>query len=400
MGNVRYSKEEIRVKDIILFKSEPEIEDKKGFVPSYYFKDYKKLSINTPFKDMLCKIFEVETAEELKRRVGEQTKLAFMNSSGISRYDKERDTVFVYVDTYKKEVIATEKKVKRIKDTVKCLSRGESPKRNRIPETIAFIADRIEKNSLKESDKVKIAEVIPQLIRNGDIKISLDDITDLNKERLTEIIEIGRGIISKKAGTERKLGITRKQLSDEIAWQKFIEKFGSYILFGSIEEDIPQHIMSNANTNRNTQSKLDYLYMNKYGFIDIVELKKSCEYVFKTDSSHDNFVPTDTVNKAITQLVEYLMILPHDKNISDKYRKGAESASGLLVIGCQEYLMDPSNKRKYMKKFEVSEEEVDNKLRLTLRHLNYAFGNINIVLYDDLLNNLEKFLNQMNIGSK
>ena len=42
-------------------------------------------------------------------------------------------------------------------------------------------------------------------------------------------------------------------------------------------------------------------------------------------------------------------------------------------------------------------EIVKTKLRKALRDLNYSYAHIEIVLYDELLDNLEKFLNQMSV---
>lgn len=50
-----------------------------------------------------------------------------------------------------------------------------------------------------------------------------------------------------------------------------------------------------------------------------------------------------------------------------------------------------------MNKSGMSLEVVQTKLRKALRDLNYSYAHIEIVLYDELLDNLENFLNQMEI---
>ena len=65
--------------------------------------------------------------------------------------------------------------------------------------------------------------------------------------------------------------------------------YGSYLLFGSIKQ-IPQAALTLNSELRNTNSNLDILTINRYGFLDVVELKKSDEYLFKVDDSHDNVV--------------------------------------------------------------------------------------------------------------
>lgn len=50
-----------------------------------------------------------------------------------------------------------------------------------------------------------------------------------------------------------------------------------------------------------------------------------------------------------------------------------------------------------MKKTGKSIETIKLKLRKALRDLNYSYAHIQIVLYDELLDNLENFLNQMSV---
>ena len=147
---------------------------------------------------------------------------------------------------------------------------------------------------------------------------------------------------------------------------------------------------------RNTESRLDFLTMNRYGFLDIVELKKSDEYLFKLDDSHDNIVPTAKLSTAISQVNNYLMMLPYDKE-NGTLIKGSESATGMLVIGCDNYLMSKKNIENYANKNNISVALVKKKIRKALRDLNYSYAHIQIVLYDEILDNLENFINQMEI---
>ena len=116
--------------------------------------------------------------------------------------------------------------------------------------------------------------VIGYIIKNGNIKISLKDVTDINKDRLMDVIQLGRDLIVKKNGVEKKLGIDRKHIGQEYAWQRYFELYGSYLLFGSMEKQIPQAAVTLNSKLRATNSDLDLLTINRYGFLDVVELKK------------------------------------------------------------------------------------------------------------------------------
>ena len=168
------------------------------------------------------------------------------------------------------------------------------------------------------------------------------------------------------------------------------------MLFGSIEQQIPQAAVRLNSELRSTNSNLDLLTINRYGFLDVVELKKSDDYLFKIDESHDNIVPTSKLSTAISQVNNYLMLLPYSQE-NGELVKGAESATGMLVIGTNDSLMKKEHIDKYMKKTGKSIETIKLKLRKALRDLNYSYAHIQIVLYDELLDNLENFLNQMSV---
>lgn len=90
------------------------------------------------------------------------------------------------------------------------------------------------------------------------------------------------------------------------------------------------------------------------------------------------------------------MLLPYSQE-NGELVKGAESATGMLVIGTNESLMKKEHIDKYINKTGMTNDDVKIKLRKALRDLNYSYAHIEIVLYDELLDNLENFLNQMDI---
>ena len=261
---------------------------------------------------------------------------------------------------------------------------------------LSTLVEGVDDIEFTKKDKQIIAKAIPKLIKDGDIKISLKDVTDINKDRLLDIVKLGRDLLAKERGVEKRLGISREFIGKEYAWQKYFEMYGSYLLFGSIEESIPESWLRISSDLRNKDSRLDLLTINRYGFLDIVELKRSDEYLFKLDESHDNIVPTSKLSTAISQVNNYLMLMPHDPENSELI-KGAESATGMLVIGCDNYLMKPDAIKKYASDNNISISLVKKKIRKALRDLNYSYAHIQIVLYDELLDNLERFINQMKI---
>lgn len=394
--SVVYEYEEINREIIVLFKDTPIIEDESIFKRSHYFKNANNTSITTIFKDELVKLFNVDSVKELKEKIDNKIRLMFKVGTGEMVYDEKTNTVIVYMESFKNDVVKPAKDISKLKKVVERLYKKEKVCSEDIVKIADMLSKGIEDNILKEKDKKIVAQMIPALIKNGNIKISLKDVTDINKDRLMDVIQLGRDLIVKKVGVEKRLGIDRKHIGQEYAWQRYFELYGSYLLFGSIEKQIPQAAITLNSKLRATNSDLDLLTINRYGFLDVVELKKSDEYLFKIDDSHDNFVPTPKLSTAISQVNNYLMLLPYSQE-NGELVKGAESATGMLVFGTQKSLMKKEHIEKYMNKTGMTIEAVEIKLRKALRDLNYSYAHIEIVLYDELLDNLENFLNQMDV---
>lgn len=394
--SVKYEYDSNRKQIVVLFKNGPKIEDEKTFCRSHYFIDQEKTKITTVFKDELLRLFNVEGVKELKEKIDNNIKLIFKSGDGVMSYDESINTVIVYTNSFKEDVVKPSERTKRLRKSMEKLSKREKISSNEFTNLISTIADGINTIQLTEKDRKTVAQLVPQLIKDGNIKISLRDVTDINKDRLKDIVQIGRDLLIKKRGIEKKLGIDRNFIGKEYAWQKYFELYGSYLLFGSTEQQKPEELLHVESTLRNSDSRLDILTINRYGFLDIVELKKSDEYLFKLDESHDNIVPTAKLSTAISQVNNYLMLLPYAKEHGELI-KGAESATGMLVMGSKDYLMNRDNIQKYCEKTGISENLVELKLRKALRDLNYSYAHIQIVLYDEILDNLDNFINRMEV---
>lgn len=394
--SVKYEYDLNRKKIVVLFRNGPVIEDENSFCRTHYFTDVDNTMITTSFKDELLRLFNVSGVKELKEKIDNNIKLIFKPGEGEMYYDDVSKTVFVFTKTFKEEVVKPNEKAKKLRRSMEKISKHEKVSSYEYTNMLSTLVEGVDDIEFTKKDKQIIAKAIPKLIKDGDIKISLKDVTDINKDRLLHIVKLGRDLLTKERGVEKRLGISREFIGKEYAWQKYFEMYGSYLLFGSIEESIPESWLRINSDLRNKDSRLDLLTINRYGFLDIVELKRSDEYLFKLDESHDNIVPTSKLSTAISQVNNYLMLMPHDPENSELI-KGAESATGMLVIGSDEYLMKPDVIKKYASDNNISISLVKKKIRKALRDLNYSYAHIQIVLYDELLDNLERFINQMKI---
>lgn len=395
--SVKYEYEENDKKIVVIFDNPPTIKDPASFRRTHYFTDIECTKITTNFKNKLLELFKVSNIDDLKAVIAKNNiTLTFEPGEGEIIYDPVRQEVIVYTETFNKTVIKPANQEKRVKKNIVAALKHEQMTSSNYAELVTTVLHGASEVELSEADKALIAREIPNLIRNKHVKISLHDITDINKQNLHEIVQLGRDILNKKRGVEKKLGIDRQHIGKEFAWQKYFELYGTYLLFGSIEEQIPESLLELESQFRMSDSRLDILTINRYGFLDLVELKRSDEYLFKFDNSHDNIVPTSSLSTAISQVNNYLMLLPYSKDIGE-LTKGAESATGMLIIGSTKYLMRPGDISAYAQKHNIQESIVNKKIRKALRDLNYSYSHIQIALYDEILDNLERFINKMDI---
>ncbi len=229
---------------------------------------------------------------------------------------------------------------------------------------------------------------------NNDIKLKKDDVFDINKVAIRDVISIERGILNKDNKVLK--NIEAKDINKEDAWQKYFEKYGNYLLFGNVKLN-PKECLDKEKTKDLNDRYPDIITCNRYGFLDIIELKKSDEYLFKFDDSHNNFVPTPALSSAISQLNNYLQIIPYAYTEKDAQNKGLQCASGMLMIGDKNHLIKRNNKHldEYMKKNDLSEDDINFIAQKELRKLNYSYSYIQIILYDELINTLENFINKI-----
>lgn len=68
----------------------------------------------------------------------------------------------------------------------------------------------------------------------------------------------------------------------------------------------------------------------------------------------------------------------------------------MLIIGCSEKkLKRTSDLDKWITKNNISEDDLEFMVRQELRKLNYSYSHMQVVLYDELIDTLEQFINNI-----
>lgn len=360
-----------------------------------YFKShlFSKNELNSKFKEYLYNINNVTRTEDLIQKFGEGWTLKIVPGEGD--YNKEiKDKIFtLYYDDYEK--FYNDKK--QVRDSAKAVSElfnlEKKPNSKQISQVIGKISERSNELFFSEQEKKDISNNIPIILMNNDIKLKKDDVFDINKVAIRDVISIGRGILNKDNKVLKDIGA--KDINKEDAWQKYFEKYGNYLLFGNVRLN-PKECLDKEKTKDLNNRYPDIITCNRYGFLDIIELKKSDEYLFKFDDSHNNFVPTSALSSAISQLNNYLQIIPYAYTEEDAQNKGLQCASGMLMIGDKKHLVKESKQLKeYMNKNNLDEDYINFAAQKELRKLNYSYSYIQVILYDELINTLENFINKI-----
>jgi hypothetical protein len=127
----------------------------------------------------------------------------------------------------------------------------------------------------------------------------------------------------------------------------------------------------------------DFLLIDAYNYLDIYEIKKPTTNLLKKDESRGNYYWDVEIAKAISQVENYIAQV--DRNAAGfceaiRKRKGIDvrvmKPRAFIIAGHREQLTN---------------ETMEDNFRL----LNNAFKNVEIILYDELLDNVKNFLRRL-----
>ena len=127
----------------------------------------------------------------------------------------------------------------------------------------------------------------------------------------------------------------------------------------------------------------DFLLIDAYNYLDIYEIKKPSTQLLKKDGSRGNYYWDVEIAKAISQVENYIAYADrHGSGLREdiKKRKGIDirvlKPRGFIIAGQRSQLQG---------------EIMEGNFRL----LNSGLKNVEVILYDELLDNLRSFLKRL-----
>lgn len=254
---------------------------------------------------------------------------------------------------------------------------------------------------LSKQDYTFIKNFVDKMIIEGTYDIKITESLPLYKEDIKKIIEIGKELLNLTNNKVRITKFTKKHFdqtrsSIEGAWQLFFEKY--LRIFFMSYKSFYSNIIFKPIQGFEKNSIPDFLAVDLYNNIDIIEIKTHRTPLFRKENGRDSIYPSADLTKSIFQLNKYLDLtsdLIDIKKIDDSYTKDLINNNkiyrprGILIISSKKHLGASS----------ITDE---NTIRIEkeIKKLKSTYANIDIVLFDELVESLTRYLEQIEITLK
>lgn len=221
------------------------------------------------------------------------------------------------------------------------------------------------------------------------------------KENLQDIIKLGREIIAlrsprmdRDAAKEVAFKVNsnrRKVRQLETLWQKYFEKYLLFLIF-SYKGIFPKIQLTDIEGDKKFP---DFIGINHYNGVDIIEIKTHLKNALVYDKSHKNFAFSPELSKAVIQTMNYMDAVIHvnfrepedrEKITNSSHEENLNRPRGIIIISSYEKLV--SN-------YKVKDR---NKLIRDFTKLRNSVQNIEILTFDEVLDIAHEYI--QNIISK
>jgi hypothetical protein len=256
-------------------------------------------------------------------------------------------------------------------------------------------------NHLDVEDLKNLEYFTEKLIRDEafspDFLRSLDEY--FIKEKLKDIILVGREILAlgtTDMSTEKAKKVIAKITDDgseikqlENLWQKYFEKYLLYLVF-SYKKIYPKIEFKNIEGEKKYP---DFIGINHYNGLDVIEIKTHLKNAVTWDSSHKNFSFSSELSRAVIQTMNYMDAIVQKRFQSDSDEKKVTNMTeeenlyhprGIIIISSDLKL----TKSKLNKAKEISLKRDFTKLRNSLQSIEILTFSEILQIADDYVKNI------------
>lgn len=246
---------------------------------------------------------------------------------------------------------------------------------------------------LDNTDTKSIEDLIITLLK-FDV-LSEDFLKGLNdyfiKEKLKDIIVLGKEILSlgttklNTVGAKKiitKMGLTTVGQLESL-WQHYFERNLLYLIF-TYKKIFPKVLLKDIEGDKKYP---DFIGINHYNGLDIIEIKTHLKNALAWDNSHKNFYFSPEMSKAIVQTTNYM-----DAIVQARFQN-AEDQTKITQFTDEENLYHPRGiiVISSMGKLTTKTGEAE-KLKRDFTKLRNSLHNIEILTFDEIINIADEYL--------
>lgn len=253
--------------------------------------------------------------------------------------------------------------------------------------------------SLSRGDRTFIKNFMDEQIKAGAYQLTIKETLPLYKESIREIIKMGNELLKLttnktvlKSFSKRVLGEERKTL--ESCWQLYFDRYLRVLLMNY--KEFYSQIVFKAMEGYEKEARPDFLAVDIYNNIDIIEIKTHRTILFRKENNRDSYYPSHDLNKSIFQLNKYMDLKSENidtSKIENDYTKSLIENDkiyrprGILIISSKDHITS-----------ERANDELTARLEKEIKKLKTTYSNIDIVLFDELIQNLENYVRYLDVS--
>jgi hypothetical protein len=267
----------------------------------------------------------------------------------------------------------------------------------------AFLVDRLNLSNkhrsadyakyISEDDMKKLELLVVNLLQNDvfspDFRRRLDDY--FIRERLIDVIEIGDAIL--ELGTSDMKTEKAKEVVAlvsetpigqlETLWQKYFEKYLLYLVY-TYKKFFPK-----LQLDLDGMEKLpDFVGINHYDGVDVIEIKTHLKNALVYDSSHHNFAFSTEMSRAIIQVSNYMDALVQDKFARPEDRRAVATLTGEAHVHRPRAIIIISSSSRLVSR----QSQYDrNQIIRDFTKLRNSLNNIEILTFDEVIGMAKRY---------
>ncbi len=253
--------------------------------------------------------------------------------------------------------------------------------------------------ALSKGDRTFIRNFMDDQIRDGAYQLTIKETLPLYKESIKEIINVGTELLELtgnktklKAFSKKVFGEERKSL--ESCWQLYFDRYLRVLLMNY--KEFYSQVVFKTMEGYEKETRPDFLAVDIYNNIDIIEIKTHRTILFRKENGRDSYYPSHELNKSIFQLNKYMDLKAENINtssIENEYTKSLIENDkiyrprGILIISSRDHITAES-----------TDDALTSRLEKEIKKLKTTYNNIDIVLFDELIQNLKNYVSYLEIS--